>query len=67
MYKYEVEMKQRAQAKGFDKVKDMLVEEYKGRSLAGMAEVYGMSKSGIRKAMLRYGVKMGPRGGPNRV
>lgn len=67
MFKYEVEMKQRAQSQGHDKVKDMLESDYAGRSLAQMAELHGMSKSGIRKVMLRYGVELKGRGGPNRV
>ena len=56
-----------ARGLGHETAREWLDREYaKGNSVADVAEITGLSKSGAHKLLQRFGVEMRPRGGPNR-
>lgn len=68
MYKYEIEMRDRAKAGGFNSVKEMLTHEYlRASGIRELATKYSVSPAGIHKILKRYGVAMKAPGGPNHL
>jgi len=52
---------------GYSSIEEAMTQEYeRGQSLQGVADLFGMTKMGVRHSLARQGVEMRSRGGSNR-